>query len=190
MKRIVFPLLVLVLTCGVTSGQEEPAAVSEHLKCFGPFIGNWRYEGPLQEDLEGLAEKDTNTVFQGSWKWILNGNAVEINWSVELEGGGGISGKDLHGWDAKEERIVQGGMSSDGGINVGSVTHDKAAKSLTFTSKGVDGDGEKTSSKIVITKVGKDTVTWQAVERTGGSAEGPSPVYTFKRFKRAKKQAK
>ena len=55
---------------------------------------------------------------------------------------------------------------------------------------GVDGDGEKTSSKIVITKIDKDTLTWQAVERTGGSSEGPGPAYTFKRAKREKKQAK
>ena len=191
MKSIVTALTVVLLACGVSDGQEEPAAVSEHLKCFGPFIGNWQYEGPLREDLEGMAEKDAKLVFQGSYKRILNGSAVESNWSVEFEGGGRISGKDLYGWDAKEEKIVEGGMSSNGGINVGSVTHNKAAKSLTFNSKGVDGDGEKTSSKIVITKVDKDTVTWQAVERSGGSAEGPSPVYTFKRVKRqAKKQAK
>ena len=64
MKKIVFPLLVLVLTCGVTSGQEVPAAASTHLKCFGPFIGNWRYEGPLLEDLEGMAEKDRKLSFR------------------------------------------------------------------------------------------------------------------------------
>ena len=37
MKKIIFSLVVLVLSCGVSYGQEEPAAVSEHLKCFGPF---------------------------------------------------------------------------------------------------------------------------------------------------------
>jgi hypothetical protein len=100
-------------------------------------------------------------------------------------------GKSLNGWDAKQEKIVQGGMSSDGGINAGSVKHDKAAKSLTVSLTGVDGNGEETSSKIVYTKTGKDTYTWQAVERTGGLAEGPSPIYEFKRVKRqAKKQAK
>ena len=57
MKKIIFSLVVLVLTCGVSYGQEEPAAVSEHLKCFGPFLGNWRHEGPLQEDVKGVAEE-------------------------------------------------------------------------------------------------------------------------------------
>jgi hypothetical protein len=56
--------------------------------------------------------------------------------------------------------------------------------------KGTDGDGEDTSLKAVVTVTGEDTLTWQALERTGGVAEGPSPVYTFKRAKRAKKAAK
>ena len=190
MRKIIFSLVVLVLSCGVSYGQEEPAAVSENLKCFGPFIGNWLYEGPLQEDLKGMAEKDTNMVVQTSLKRILNGSAVERNWTIKFEGGAEISGKSLSGWDAKEEKIVQGDMNSNGSISVGSVTHDKAAKSLTISLKGVDGEGKETSSEIVMTKTGKDTYTWKALERTGGLAEGPSPIYEFKRVKpQAKKQA-
>jgi hypothetical protein len=190
MRKIVFPLLVLVLTCGVTSGQEEPAAVSEHLKCFGPFIGNWQYKGPLKEDIEGIGEKGTKFVAQSSWRWILNGRAVEKNWSYKFEGGAEVAFKALIGWNADDEKIVQGGMSSIGAVTLGSVTHDKAAKSLTSTVKGVNGKGEEFSRKEVITKTGKDTYTWQALERTGGKVEGPSPVYTPKRVKRAKKAAK
>lgn len=140
MKPIAIALTLVLLACGVSFGQEERSVLSEHLKCFGPFIGNWQYKGPLQEDVEGIGEKNTKFVFQGSYKRILNGSVVESNWSIELEGGGGISGKDLYGWDAKEERIVERGMDSLGGINSGTVTPDKNAKSksLTFTSKGVD----------------------------------------------------
>ena len=123
-------------------------------------------------------------------KRILNGSAVETNWSFVLKGGVEVIGKTLSGWDAKEEKIVQGAMSSDGGVRVGSVAHDKAAKSLTISLTGVDGDGEETSSKIALTKTGKDTLTWQALERKGGIVEGPSPVHSYKRVKRAKKAAK
>ena len=126
MKSIVTALTLVLLACGVTSGQDEPAPVSEHLKCFGPFIGNWQYEGPMQEDFEGIAEEGTRIVVRTSIKRILNGSAVEGNWSIEFEGGAELMGKDLTGWDAKEEKIVQGGMSSDGAISVGSITHDKA----------------------------------------------------------------
>ena len=190
MKKILFSLVVFAISCGVSYGQEEPAAVSEHLKCFGPFLGNWRYEGPLLEDLEGMAEKDTEMIVQTSLKRILNGTAVERNWTIKFEGGAEITGKSLSGWDAKEEKIVQGDMNSYGGISVGSVTHDKAAKSLTSLLKGVDGEGKETSSKIVLTKTGKDTYTWQALERSGGRAEGQSPILEFKRVKpQSKKQA-
>ena len=196
MRKIVFPLLVLVLTCGVTSGQEEPAAVekpaavSEHLKCFGPFIGNWQYEGPLKEDIEGIGEKGTKFVAQGSWRWILNGSAVERNWSWKFAGGAEFAGKSLIGWNADDEKIVQSGVVSNGAVLLGSVTHDKAAKSLTFTKKGVNGKGKEISIKEVLTKTGKDTYTTQSLERTGVNAEGPRPVYTLKRVKRAKKAAK
>jgi hypothetical protein len=183
MKKVLFSLVVFALSCGVSYGQEQPAAVSEHLKCFGPFIGNWRYEGPLQDDLKGMAEKGTQMVVDTSLKRILNGSAVERNWTIKFVGGAEITGKSLSGWDAKQEKIVQGDMNSNGGISVGSVTHDRAAKSLTSSLKGVDGEGKETSSKIVLTKTDKDTYTWQALERTGGLAEGPSPIYEFKRVK-------
>jgi hypothetical protein len=189
MKKILTVLTVVLLACSVSYGQEEPAAISEHLKCFGPFLGNWRYEGPLKEDLEGMAEEGTKIVVQISRKRILNGSAVESNWSIDFDGNAELLGKSLNGWDAKEEKIVQGGMSSAGGISVGSVTHNRAEKSLTISVTGVDGDGEETSSKIVFTKTDKDTYTWQSSERTGGLAEGTSPVYTFKRVQRKKKAA-
>ena len=137
-----------------------------------------------------MAEKGTQLVVETSLKRILNGSAVERNWTIKFEGGAEITGKSLSGWDAKQEKIVQGDMNSNGGISAGSVTHDKAAKSLTSSLKGVDGEGKETSSKIVLMKTGKDTYTWQALERTGGLAEGKSPVYEFKRVKpQAKKPA-
>ena len=117
-------------------------------------------------------------------RWVKN------TWSIEFKGGAKLIGKTLNGWDAKEEKIVRGAMSSDGSVQVGSVAHDKAAKSLTISLTGVDGDGEEISSKIVLTKTGKDTLTWQALERTGGIVKGPSPVYSYNRVKRAKKAAK
>jgi hypothetical protein len=190
MKQILVTLTVLLLTCGVTYGQEEPGPGFEHLKAYGPMLGTWQYEGPLLEDVPGIAEQGTKLVVQASWRRILNKSAVEYNWSVTFKGGAELAGKALFGWNAADEKIVSGGMSSNGTVTLGSVTHDKAAKSLTSTLKGVDGEGEEISRKEVFTKTGKDTYTWQALERTGGNVEGPSDVYTFKRVERAKKAAK
>jgi hypothetical protein len=190
MKTIVTALTLIVLACGVTYAQDEPGPGFEHLKVYGPFIGTWRYEGPLLEDLEGIAEQGTKLVVQASWRRILNKSAVEYNWSITFEGGAELAGKALFGWNADDEKIVSGGMSSNGTVTLGSVTHDKAAKSLTSTLKGVDGEGEEISRKEVFTKTGKDTYTWQALKRTGGIVKGPSGEYTFKRVERAKKAAK
>ena len=190
MKSIVTALTLVLLACGVTSGQDESAPVSEHLKCFGPFIGNWRHEGPSQRDIEGIAEKGPEIVVQISLKHILNGSAVESNWSVEIQGGAELLVKTLNGWDAKEEKIVQYAMGSFGGISVGSVTHDKAAKSLTISLAGVDGAGEEISSVTVLTKTGKDTLTSQTENRKGGIVVGPSYAILHKRVERKKKAAK
>jgi hypothetical protein len=141
------------------------------------------------EEVPEFAEKGTKLVAQISWRRILNKSAVEYNSSITFQGGTELSGKALIGWNSEDEEIVTGGMNSDGAINLGSVTPDKAAKSLTVTSKGINGKGEETSFKGVVRKTGNDTLTWQVLERKGGIAEGPSGVYTFKRVKRAKKSA-
>ncbi|TWU34851.1 hypothetical protein [Novipirellula artificiosorum] len=190
MRLIVAALTVVFLTCGVTYGQDEPGPGFEHLKCYGPFIGTWRYEGPLLEELPDIAKKGTPLVFEFSWRRILNKSAVEYSWSNELQGGVNLSSKGLVGWDAAQKQIISGGMNSVGGIIMGTVTHDEEAKSMTLKANGIDGEGEKTSFTGVVTKTGKDTLTWKALERTGGIVEGPSPVYTFKRVERAKKEAK
>ncbi len=88
------------------------------------------------------------------------------------------------GWTAADEKIVHAGMNSVGGMGLGEVTFDEAAKTSTLTRRGIDGDGEQTSFKGVIKETGRDTFTWQRLEGTGGLVEGPSPVVAFKRVKR------
>ena len=190
MKSIITALTVVFLACGASYGQDKPGPGFEHLKCYGPFIGTWQYEGPSLVDVPDIAEKGTKSVIQLSWRRILNKSAVEYNWSVKFEGGTELAGKALIGWNADEEKIVYGSMNSVGDLNWGTVTPDDAAKALTKTSKGVNGKGEEKSSKFVLTKTGKDTLTSQALERTGGIVEGPGPVYTLKRVEREKKAAK
>lgn len=185
-------LAAVVLTSGVSFGQEETVGPNfEHLKGYGPMIGTWRYEGPLLEDLPGIAEKGSDLVFQFTWRRILNKNVVEENWLLEFEGGKSISGKALVGWNAAEKHLSYGGMDSLGGMSLGVVVFDAKAKTSTLTEEGIDGDGKATTFTGVVTKTGKDTLTWQRLKGTGGIVEGPSPVCEFKRINRAgSKQAK
>jgi hypothetical protein len=176
--------LFVVFTNGIATGQET-SQVSEHLAPYNLLLGNWRYEEALLEDLPGVAEKGSKCVIQFSWRRILQKNVVMEDWFVEIEGGSKLSGKSLIGRNAADEKIAFGGMTSLGGMSIGSMEFDRQAKTFTISGKGVDGEGEKTTFKNVITKTGKDKFTWQALERSGGLVEGESPVYTFTRVKRA-----
>ena len=144
----------------------------------------------MLEHVPDVAEEGTELVWQFSWKRILNKSAVEVNWSIKFEGGTELVGKALQGWNAGTQEIVVGSMNSLGGINMGTVVLDEAAKTSRLTAKGIDGEGKDSSLKVVVTVTGEDTLTWKALDRTGGIVEGPSPVYTFKRVKRARKAAK
>lgn len=186
MKKFIIAIAVVVAASGFLRGQEEVVGPNfEHLKGYGPMIGTWRYEGPLLEDLPGIAEKGSDFVFQFTWRRILSKNVVEENWLLEFEGGKSLVGKAMIGWNAAEKHLSYGSMDSIGGMGLGVVVFDAKAKSSTLTEEGIDGDGKETTFKGVVTKTGKDTLTWQRLESTGGVVDGPSPLYEFKRVKRA-----
>jgi hypothetical protein len=188
-RSAILGLVIAVVAVGFACGQ-QPQQPNEHLKGYGPFIGTWRYEGPLLEDLPGVAAKDSKLVFQLSWRWVLDKQVVMNDWLVEFEEGE-YSEKTLIGWNAADEKIIYGGFNSLGYGWMGAATPDLKAKTITTASTGKSPEGGSTSFKGVIKKVDKDTLTWQALERTGAGVEGSSPVYTFKRVKRAKgKKAK
>lgn len=189
MRMMVAALSICCVACAVMGAEDEPSASVEHLKPYGSLIGTWRYEGPSLEDVPGVAEKGTDFVLQLQWRGILNKHVVEERWLVEFENGMSFSGKNLIGWNAAKEEIALGGMNSVGGMGLGTVVFDKAAKSMTITAKGIDQEGNETASKIVVTKTAKDTLTWQALERKGPIVNGPSPIYTLKRVPRAKDAA-
>ena len=181
--------LLMFVAAAVTGGfaiGEEPSQVPEELKGFRPILGTWRYDGPLLEDVPGLAEKGSNYVVEVTFRFILDKQAAMDDWTVEYAGGKKVYFKGLTGWNAGEKRLVRGDMSSIGSMSLGSIVFEDNGRVNTLTCKGIDSEGNEISFKGTIRKTGKDTMTWQAVERTGGDVEGPSPVYEFKRVKRTK----
>lgn len=183
MRRVITVLAAVFITCGVSVGQEKTAP-NEHLKDFRHIIGTWQYKGPALEDTP-VAKKGTNQVFQASWRWILDKNAVEVNWSVEFEGAEKMSGKGLFGWNAADERVAFGGMDSKGSMSLGTLVFDTEGKTSTLTDMGVDAEGNEQSSKIVVARTGSDTITVQTLESSARDAEGPGLVYTLKKISRA-----
>jgi hypothetical protein len=159
----------------------QESEVPEQLKPYGPLLGTWRYEGPLLETVPDFGKKGEELVFQFTWRRVLDKNVVAEDWLSETEGGKKFSGKALIGWNAAEKKLSYRSMDSAGGMTLGTIVFDKQAKSSTLTEKGIDGEGKETKFKGVVIRTGKDTLTWQALERT--KMEGASPVYEFKRVK-------
>ncbi len=182
-------LLMFVAASVVASGfavGREPTQPNEHLKGFGPFIGTWRYEGPLPEEVPGVMKKGSKCTVQFSWRWILDKQAVMQDLKVEFEGDKRVSLKELIGWNAADQELVIGGVISIGGVELGTIHLDPRAKTLTVETKGVNAEGGKTTSKSVFTKVDRDTMTFKRLESTGNIVEGPSPIYELTRVKRDK----
>jgi hypothetical protein len=179
MKRFAIPTLVALVLAGSVFGQEP----NEYLKGYAPFIGQWEHQGTVLEKgpFAEQAKVGSRLFVRISWTWILDKQALMWDWSIEFQGGPKISGKELIGWNAADRKIVGGGMNSMGGMGIGTRVID--GETITSTNEGADGEGAKSSYTEVIKKTDTDTLTWQAVERTGGDVEGPSPVYTFKRVK-------
>jgi hypothetical protein len=129
-------------------------------------------------------------VVQFSWRWILDKQAIMQDLQVDFEGGKRISQKELIGWNNADKKIVIGGMNSMGIVHLGTVQLDPQAKTLTVVTEGVNAEGNKASSESVLTKVDRDTLTFERKAITGNVVEGPSPVYTLKRVKRPAGQKK
>ena len=183
MKRALLTLAAVLLASGVAFGQEQTGPNYEHLKCYEQLIGTWVCDGLLQEDVSVLGEKNSKLLVRISWHWILNKNAVELNGSVELQKEVKLVAKSLIGWDTAEGRIIEGGMNSIGGHDMGTMVYDEANKMWTTKSKGVDEQGRTTSATIVGRLIDADTFEWQMKDRQGGDETGDSPKYTFKRVK-------
>jgi hypothetical protein len=173
--------VILVLAASLAAEQpEKPGPNYEHLKCYEALIGTWRYDGPLLEDTPE-AKKGSPFLASISFGWILNKNAIEVNWKVRFEGGTQVIGKSLQGWNPKEGCVVIGSMDSLGVLEVGTVTCDHEAKTWTLNFKGVSPSGADTSSTITNILSNPDTLIWQAKERRGLDPDGESPQYEFKR---------
>ena len=168
MRRVVIAVTVVLATCGLAFGQPSASSNYEQLKCHEPLIGDWVYDGPVLDEVPGFAEKGSKVVFRISWQWILDKNAIDVTWSMELEGKPTISGKGLIAWDKAASRIVGGGVDSGGGYGLDTTTYDEATKTFTTKSQGVDGEARSVTSTSVLKIVDADTITVPGDRTSGG----------------------
>jgi len=187
MKRALLTLVAIVITCGWALAQEQSAGPPEQLQCYEQLVGNWLFEGEMQDEVPGMPAKGTKLVWRASWQWIVDRQALESSYMLRAEGAPRIAGRGLITWDPAASRIVSGEVSSMGGYSLSAVTYDAQNKTWTEQAQGVDKQGRSITWTAVTKLVDADTVTWQITEQAGGDVTGPGSVYTLKRDFQARK---
>jgi hypothetical protein len=175
----------LLLAASMAIGQAEATASNyEHLKVLTPFLGSWGYEGPLHEEIPGFAEKGAKLRILFRYQWILNKNAILMDWSIQQDGGGAVDGKVLIGFDPKGGNIVSGEFTS-----LGEYSHSEwsvEGKTLTIHGRGFAADGSDTAATVTNTITERGTMIWQAKGQTrAGNKLSDTAEYEFKRPARA-----
>lgn len=167
---------VLLSHCALSAAEAGPAY--EHLKVLEPFLGAWEYEGPVQEDIPGIAEKGEQMRVLFRYHWVLNRNAIIMDWSIQLDDGQ-VDAKVLIGFDPKGGKIVSGEFTSAGEYSHGQWSVED--KTLTITAHGIAADGTPSSTTVTNKLAGRGTMVWQATDRTRGGEPLPDTAeYIFK----------
>jgi uncharacterized protein (TIGR02246 family) len=136
-----------------------PSANFEKLKPLNWMIGDWIDEG------------DESLVIS-SCKWSADKNFILQNVEVRREGCDALIIRQRIGWDPIAGRIRAWIFDSNGGYGESFWTQD--GRSWRARNTGVGPDGMRSSSMDVMTPTGKDSYTWQSVDRIVGGQRMPS----------------
>ncbi len=187
MRRILVVSLTLVVAagwgaaCGTVRAQEAVTPHHEYLRSYDQLIGQWQYEGPMQEDVPGVAQEGDEVLIRVSNRWILDKNVMESDYVFQVNGRKRGGAKLLVFWDPVEECIMEGGLNSTGGRTLSNVTYDEHTKTWLLASRGVDRTGKPTSETGMIVLLDENTYYFQALRREGGPVVGDGPRYTYRR---------
>ena len=134
----------------------ETPSCRQDLKDLGAvLVGDWEGESVPWVDEAKDTKKAKRTLLRCSFRWILNGAAVEEKGSVP---GGEFRGLDV--WDADAKRIRRSVVDSSGGTSAGTIVRRSGA--WVFQESYVSADGETRRSHTATITVGADgdTVTF------------------------------
>jgi len=136
---------------------EVPESNYQHLKGLEWLVGVW-----VDEDQAGRIE----TVCH----WTKNQNFLHRAFTVSDQQGVHLSGMQIIGWDAVEERVRSWTFDSDGGFATGIWSADendaKEPESWHVRKKGHTASGHTTSAVNVLTRRGEAAFAFKSVSRT------------------------
>ena len=103
-----------------------------------------------------------------SCKWSDDGNFLIREFTMKTQGQPVLSGTQRIGWDAVKRQFKTWIFDSQGGFGEGYWTKD--GDRWLIKAEGVRQDGKPASATNIITRMGKDRIGWQSVDRTLGGA--------------------
>jgi hypothetical protein len=119
---------------------------------------------------EWVNESQDAVVFT-TCKWADNGNFLVREFTIQMQGKPVMSGMQRIGWDPVKRQFKSWVFDSEGGFVEAYWTRD--GNTWMVKAEGVGHDGDPASATNIITRLGKDRVRWQSVNRTLGAAALP-----------------
>jgi uncharacterized protein (TIGR02246 family) len=104
-------------------------------------------------------------------KWTGDGNFLVREFTMKTQGQPVLSGTQRIGWDPGKRQFKTWIFDSGGGHGEGYFTRD--GNRWVLKVEGVRPDGEPISATNIVTRLGKDRVSWQSLDRTLGGAAVP-----------------
>jgi uncharacterized protein (TIGR02246 family) len=141
--------------------RDEPAAkVTPHdrLKELEWLVGEW-------------VNESQDAVVYTSCNWAQSGNFLVREFTVKMQGKPVLSGSQTIGWDPGRRQFKSWVFDSEGGFVEAYWTRN--GNQWVAKAEGVKQDGEHASATNIVTRLGKDRLSWQSVNRTVGGAAVP-----------------
>ncbi len=107
-----------------------------------------------------------DAVVNTTCKWSDDGNFLIREFTMKTQGQPVLAGTQRIGWDAVKRQFKTWIFDSEGGFGEGYWTRD--GDRWLIKAEGVRQDGKPASATNIITRLGKDRIGWQSVDRTLG----------------------
>jgi len=149
--------------------------------------GQWRQAAVRDELAHDLAPHDRlkelewlvgdwvnesqDAVVSTSCTWAKGGNFLDREFTMKTEGRPVLSGTQRIGWDPLKRQFKTWIFDSEGGHGEGYFTRN--GNKWMVKVEGAGQDGQPVSATNIITRLGKDRMSWQSTERTLGGAAVP-----------------
>ncbi len=140
----------------VRDEHEHDLAPHDRLKELEWLVGDWVNESQA-------------AVVSTSCTWAKGGNFLDREFTMKTQGELVLSGTQRIGWDPLKRQFKTWIFDSEGGHGEGYFT--RTGNQWVVKVEGVGREGQPVSATNIITRLGKDRMSWQSTARTlGGSA--------------------